>query len=98
MASPNFTHVYALNALYYDKAATHTIAPELIAPARGIPQEKELSVSNLRYTLEQELGQGKGNRASAAAGAIGLKMDPWGAVTLIGRNEPSLAGMSSVEV
>ena len=37
-------------------------------------------------------------RASAAAGAIGLKMQPSGAVTLTGRNEPSFCGMYSAWV
>ena len=37
-------------------------------------------------------------RASAAAGMLGLKMQPLGAMTLIGRKEPSLAGMSSCVV
>ena len=31
-------------------------------------------------------------RASAAAGKIGLKIEPLGAVTLIGRKEPSFGG------
>ncbi len=37
-------------------------------------------------------------RAEAAVGKIGLKMVPFGAVTLIGRNEPSLAGIGTEAV
>ncbi len=38
------------------------------------------------------------NRASAATGAIGLKIDPSGAVTFTGRKLPSFAGICSASV